>query len=159
MRVFFFLTISSWVFFLQSQSQALFFNINRAATVTYSNITTDFQLKLWIREMPRPGAEKMNGSYPARALKNLNGPLATVLTIPLLGQSFFANPWGVSTPNDNDMAISDSGMVVSVVNTNIYIKNIATQSVFPNKSLAAFTAPINGRHEEFDPKEIGRAHV
>ena len=142
------------MFFLQSQSQALFFNINRAATVTYSNITTDFQPKLWIREMPRPGAEKMNGSYPARALKNLNGPLATVLTKPLLGQSFFANPWGVSTPNDNDMAISDSGMVVSVVNTNIYIKNIATQSVFPNKSLAAFTAPINGRHEEFDPKVI-----
>lgn len=136
-----------------SQSQSIAFSIERAAVVTYSATDMDFEPKLLIREMPRHSSEKIQGQAPSTIVFKTEAPPA-VLPKPILGQSFFGNPWGVSTPNDNDMAISDSGMVVSVVNTNIYIKDIKTNSVSPNKSLAAFTTPVNGRHEEFDPKVI-----
>ena len=136
-----------------SQAKSKVFKIERSAVVTYSTQSLDFEPKLLIREMPRHSSEKIQGQYP-NAIENKFAPPPAVLPKPLLGQSFFANPWGVSTPNDNDMAISDSGMIVSVVNTNIYIKDIKTNSVSPNKSLAAFTSPVNGRHEEFDPKVI-----
>jgi hypothetical protein len=136
-----------------AQSKVKFFNIQRAAVVTYSAQDLDFDPKLLIREMPRHSSEKIQGQYPNSGQYKISTP-SLVLPKPQLGLSFFANPWGVSTPNDNDMAISDSGMIVSVVNTNIYIKDIKTNSVSPNKSLAAFTSPVNGRHEEFDPKVI-----
>ena len=127
------------------------FIIKKAATVNFSEVKDDYAPKLMVKELPKQGSQKMeNYNYPERAAQRSSA--SATLTPLVKGLSFQANPWGYSTPNDNDMAISDSGFVISVVNTNIYVKNIATGSVSPNKSLSAFTAPTNSLHEEFDPK-------
>lgn len=127
------------------------FTIKKQATVNYSNLGQDFSPKLMVNEMPKQGSEKIvKYNYP----ESNNQARANAATLPPLikGQSFFANGWGLSTPNDNDMAISDSGRMISVVNTNIYVRNVITGSVSPYKSLAVFTAPTNSLHQEFDPK-------
>lgn len=133
-----------------------YFSFPKQATVDYSSQTVDYSPSLLTRQMPKPSSKKMvHYNYPqskntAQTLK----PLQSTLSDVALGQNFFANPWGASTPNDNDMAISNNGVIVSVVNTNILVYSSETFSASPVKSLAAFTSPINSKHQEFDPKVI-----
>jgi len=123
----------------------------KVATVVYSELKDDYAPKILTREMPNPGSKKQEiYNYPERPLQKSTS--STTLAPLVKGISFLANAWGASTPNDNDMAISDSGRVISVVNTNIYVRNITTGSLSPLKSLAVFTAPTNTLHQEFDPK-------
>lgn len=130
------------------------FVFNKQTTVNFDAIQVDYSPKLMVQEMPKQGAEKMvKYNYP-ESVTQANKANTTTLTPLVKGQSFQANAWGYSTPNDNDMAISDSGRVISVVNTNIYVKNTVTGVTSPAKSLNAFTTPINNNHQEFDPKVI-----
>ncbi|HQQ92972.1 MAG TPA: T9SS type A sorting domain-containing protein [Bacteroidia bacterium] len=131
------------------------FSLQKQASVRFDTISVDFKPALMVREMPKQGHEKMvhYAPRPEHSEKTQAANSSTLNSL-ALGISYFANPWSVSTPNDNDMAISDSGFVVSVINTNIHMRNVATGSVYPVKSLAAFTNPINANHQEFDPKVL-----
>jgi len=127
----------------------------KRATVNFGSITHDYSPSLMIKEMPKQGTKKMEKyNYPEKNNSSAQRSSETQSVLPSLVklQSFFGNPWGISTPNDNDLAISDSGLIVSVINTNIYIRNTNNNLISPVKSLAAFTTPINNKHQEFDPK-------
>jgi hypothetical protein len=129
------------------------FIFEKRATVNFESISKDFAPSLLLREMPKQGSKKMEVyNYPEN--RNSAGKATSNVTLaPIIkGQSFQANPFSISTPNDNDMAISNSGVIVSVINTNIYIRNIISGFTLPVKSLSAFTNPINNLHQEFDPK-------
>ncbi len=131
------------------------FHFEKKATVNFSEIKEDYSPKLMLREMPKQGSEKMvKYNYPDKNTpvqkKSNNPPLPSLVK----GWSYQANTWGLSTPNDNDVAISDSGRLISVINTNIHVRNVTTGSISPYKSLAAFTTPVNSLHQEFDPKVI-----
>lgn len=130
------------------------FIFQKQTSVNFDTISHDFQPSLMVREMPKQGAEKMEMyNYPDKStVQQAQNKTSAILSDLALGQNYVGNPWGLSTPNDNDLAISDSGYVVSVINTNIYIRNTKTDSVSPIKSLNAFTSPINNLHQEFDPK-------
>jgi hypothetical protein len=129
------------------------FNIKKSSTINFSELKEDYAPKLMVNELPKQGSEKMEKyNYPQSNNANKANTNSSTLPVLIKGQSFQANGWGLSTPNDNDMAISDSGRMISVVNTNIYVRNITTGSITPQKSLAAFTAPTNSLHQEFDPK-------
>ncbi len=126
---------------------------SKQATVNFQNITQDFSPSLLVTEMPKPGSKKMvYYNYPANKQNQKLANTQTTLSVLNLGTNFFANPYSNSTPTDNDIAISDSGMIVSVINTNILIYNTKTSVASPVKSLAAFTTPVNNKHQEFDPK-------
>jgi len=150
----FFLTLS----ILPSKGQTqTHFRFQKSASINFDTIKVDYMPALMIREMPKHGADKIiQYNYPEKTSEEVIAKIAQTSTLSdmAVGHSAFANPWGVSTPNDNDMAVSDSGFVVSVINTNIHIRNISTGTVYPVKSLAAFTSPINSLHQEFDPKVI-----
>ncbi|MDI1353955.1 MAG: T9SS type A sorting domain-containing protein [bacterium] len=131
------------------------FTFYKQGTFNFENAHDDFQAALMVREMPKQGSSKMEPyNYPSAKEIPQPGASQKPATLPDLikGQSFVGNPFGLSTPCDNDLAISDSGFVVSVMNTNIFVKNIATGTNYPVKTLAAFTLPINNKHQEFDPK-------
>jgi len=130
------------------------FVFKKHSTVNFEAIERDFQPTLMVKEMPKQGSKKVEMyNYPSSG-ESASQKAVSSATIakPLLGQSFLGNPFGLSVPNDNDLAVSDAGMVVSVINTNIYIKNSVTGLPSPVKSLNAFTSPINNNHQEFDPK-------
>ena len=146
--------VSSFGIIAQTSSQQKRFTSHKKAVVNFTSIKEDFNPSLLVREMPKPASEKMvYYNYPAlqqSEYKKTNALLSDLL----LGYNASANPWGLSTPNDNDIAISNNGIVMGVVNTNIYIRNNITNTVTPIKSLAAFTAPVNSKHEESDPKVL-----
>jgi hypothetical protein len=129
------------------------FQFSKQATVDFSSEAKDYAPKLMLREMPRQRAKKIETyQYPSR--KQATAQLKTTSLPPLIkGLSFSGNPFSVSTPNDNDIAVSDS-MLISVINTNVYVKNLRTNATLSLKSLAAITSPVNNKHEEFDPKVI-----
>ena len=139
-----------------SDSKKTNFTFKRAAVVDYNAPQPDYNPKLLLREMPKQGeGKKEYYNYPKNYKINpSNKQLATPLTTLSVGQNFLGNPWGLSTPNDNDIAISDSGIILSVMNTNIFVRNTITNTTSPNKSLAAFTAPVNSLHQESDPKVL-----
>lgn len=129
------------------------YTFKKGATVNFSELKNDYAPSILVREMPHQGAKTQEiYNYPPQnnAQKSNNSvPLSPLVK----GMSFQTNPWGYSTPNDNDMAISDSGKIISVVNSNIYVKDIVTGFVSPNKSLKAFSAQTN-TYSVFDPKVI-----
>ncbi len=135
----------------KENKNTLAFTFKKQATVNFDELSQDFHPTLLIKEMPKQRAEKIETyNYPQKKAEARAN--TTVLPVLIKGQSFIGNPWGLSTPNDNDMAISDSGVVVSVINTNIFIRNTKTNVNSPVKSLDVFTSPINNKHQEFDPK-------
>ncbi len=120
----------------------------------YSAPSENYQPALLVKEMPKQGSKKVvNYYYPEDAPTPLAKPTATLPGL-IKGMSFQANPFSVSTPCDNDFAISDTGVLVSVTNTNIYMRRTNPNLVLPFKTLANFTNPINNKHQEFDPKVI-----
>jgi hypothetical protein len=116
-----------------AQSQQKHFRFQKSASINFDTISVDYMPSLLIREMPRHGADKIvHYSYPESSSDQLKTQSAQSATLSdmAVGHSYFANPWSVSTPNDNDVAVSDSGFVVSVINTNIHIRNISTGTVY-----------------------------
>ncbi len=139
---------------IAQNTKRMHFEFQKAATVNFDAIKEDYSPKLMIRQMPKQGAEKMEHyNYPASGAQQ---KAVSSSTLPALvkGINFQANPFAISTPNDNDVAISNEGRLISVINTNIQVRNVVTGSVSPLKSLSAFTQPINNLHQEFDPKVI-----
>lgn len=138
----------------QTNSSRKYFTHEKKATVNFSKITQDFSPSLLVKEMPKPGSGKIvYYNYPETKEKSkLNQKTQAQLSSLNLGTNFFGNPYSSSTPTDNDIAISDSGIIVSVINTSILVYNTKTSIASPIKSLAAFTTPVNNKHQEFDPK-------
>ncbi|MDP3567274.1 T9SS type A sorting domain-containing protein [Sediminibacterium sp.] len=138
----------------ETKTKKTSFTFKKEAVVNLSSNQPDYSPKLLLREMPKQRSEKIETyNYPEDYKTNqANKMAAAILPTLSIGQSFVGNPWGLSTPNDNDMAISNSGMVISVINTNIFVRNTVTNVSSPIKSLALFTTPINNLHQEFDPK-------
>ncbi len=138
----------------QNNSSRKYFSHTKKATVNFSSINQDFSPTLLVTEMPKPGSKKIEYyNYPSlQENSNSTKKAQTTLSKLYVGNNFFANPYASSTPTDNDLAISDSGIIVSVINTNILIYNTKTSAASPIKSLAAFTTPVNNKHQEFDPK-------
>ncbi len=129
------------------------FVIEKKASVSFESSSPDYHPSLLLTEMPKQGTKKMEiYNYPPNQHTQRTSQTSSVVPAPIKGLSFLGNPFSVNTPNDNDMAISDSGMVISVINTNIFVKNTKTNTNSPVKSLAAFTTPVNSKHQEFDPK-------
>jgi hypothetical protein len=152
--LFFFICVISFHVSYSQGHKVTKFTFQKAATVDLSKITTDYSPKMMVIEMPEQGGEEemVKYNYPENYHQYKQKMQAVVLPTLNLGQSFVANSWGLSTPNDNDFAISNTGWICSVINTKIYTKNVVTNSAPQAKSLAAWTTPINNKHQEFDPK-------
>lgn len=70
----------------------------------------------------------------------------------VVGRGFMANT-ASGTPNDNSIAISNGGFVVSVVNTNIRIYD-STGKQLVSKSLSTFAKQLGTLNRTFDPRAI-----
>jgi hypothetical protein len=134
---------------------------HKAGTVNMSTLADGFSPSLQNLEMPKPGSnsqraklmalkEEMRKRYP---IKNTAARMDSVTApAPSVQRSFEGNLAGSSVPNDNDMAISNAGKVVSVMNTNIYIYDVNDDSLLLVKSLSAFAQPLGVSGSKYDPK-------
>ncbi|MCC6369807.1 MAG: T9SS type A sorting domain-containing protein [Bacteroidia bacterium] len=138
----------------QATTKKTYFQIKKTATINLSDNTMDLAPGLSAQEMSRhTGKVPEKYNYPPSDINSSTQKRSSAaITVPALGQSFVGNSFDVATPNDNDMAISDSGMVVSVINSRIYIRDINNDSVYASKSLYSFKFAVNTRNSQYDPK-------
>ncbi len=81
-------------------------------------------------------------------------PYYTVDT-PIVNYSFEGNKYSSGVPNDNTMAISNDGVVVAAINTNIIFYDTKTDSLLKTISLSAFSDTLsNVASHQYDPKAI-----
>ena len=143
--------------FVPGQVATHHFTIAPGGQIDLSQPHPDYFPQLMNIEMPKPGGIE----YP-NALRETTPPPSggdstpqnEVLSNAALGMSFFGNGFANSTPNDNDMAISNGGKIISVINSTMWCYDIYLDTTIGSMSLATFTAPLGLPHQEFDPKVI-----
>lgn len=74
---------------------------------------------------------------------------------PIVTYAFEGNAYSSSVPNDNTMAISNDGIVVAAINTNIIFFDTKSDSLLKTISLSAFSDTLaNISTHQYDPKAI-----
>lgn len=134
----------------------------KAATIDLKNLHTEWDPQLQWMEMPAPGSdgyrrylidlkEKLYGDYvpsgEARSTESGDVPMPAMLG------GWEGNAMGSSVPNDNDLAISNGGKIISVINQSIYIYD-ETDSLYQTLSLYAFSDTLGILSSRFDPKVV-----
>lgn len=148
------LLLSSVAFGQQAQK----FTFPKSATTTVSQITEDYSPALQNLEAPAPGGENYR-EHLLEIKQNLPAPTGEPLTTfrsaeppPLKVSGFNGNSYDNRVPNDNDMAISNGGKIVSVINSNISVFEAATGQKLLNVSLQAFSDSLGIPDDKFDPR-------
>ena len=146
---------------LESQSKTVY--SIRQATVNISDIQNDFFPNLQIIEMPHPGmaSESEEAELDAIKEKIKSRPYKAVkargssLLPPTKDISFNGNNFDTGVPNDNDMAISNAGKIISVTNSIIYMfDTTGTPLLSKPISLAAFSSNLNLPQGKYDPRAL-----
>jgi hypothetical protein len=139
-----------------------------AASVRPADLTTRYSPTLQNLEMPVPGSGSERGqilAYKEARARNFS-PQADaegvvmlrstggVASPPTVGNNFIGNSYNLRVPCDNDMAISDSGRIVSVINSTVWMMDMSgvMHDFF---SLDDFFAPLGlATSDAFDPKVL-----
>lgn len=161
--------------FAQTHTEQVSFLIPPSATVSPSEIKEDWVPALQNVEAPKPDGKKsqlqkikdsLARLYPRKYIKStideLNLPKRKVqlkttalIPAPFIGNSFNGNQYTNSTPNDNDIAISNGDQLISVQNTTIFTCDVHR---YPTThrwiSLSAFAYKLGNLNSKFDPKVI-----
>ncbi|MDG1476404.1 MAG: T9SS type A sorting domain-containing protein [Vicingaceae bacterium] len=147
--------------------------ITKENVVNPKSIPETYDPNLINHEAPLPGGEsiksyileqksKIKKLYPSK--KTTKDKAKKIASSPLVGQSFplereiNGNPYPIygGIPNDNTMAVSDSGLVLLGVNSVIYAYDLNTESVvFTNATLSLQSMAAGSSSENYyDPKII-----
>ncbi|MEI6509284.1 MAG: T9SS type A sorting domain-containing protein [Bacteroidota bacterium] len=140
------------------------FNIPLAATFDMSEKTIDFDPKLLLVKAAFPSPinevkqkkiqlDSLRNIYLSKQIKNSN-PFyqKTAAATPTLSTNFIGNVTQ-GTPNDNDIAVSNGGKIISVANTNLFMYNDSGTTV-GSKNLATFANKLGSLNRTFDPRVI-----
>ncbi len=147
------------------QSQREHFTISKAATANMAEETQDWDVNIVNVEAPKPGVNSLRAElhgkkmqimerYPAS--NSASGKTASG-EAPTVGVNFEGNLFQ-GIPNDNDMAISNDSMIVSVTNRRIHIYNAVTEEELATRSLANLAQPLSISGIKFDPKVVYDPH-
>lgn len=131
------------------------------AVVHMKDLSADFNPVFFSTEMPAQGSLSyrrhlidLKDSLYGRQLTP-KGPAAfktqTDITAPEILTGWEGNIMTAYVPNDNDLAISNDGLIVSVMNSNIYMYDSIGTFLFTT-SLAAFSDTLGIIDSKFDPK-------
>lgn len=147
-----------------AQNQPTSHTVSCKASVEIHTIHKDFTPGYFALEMPAPGAD----SY-RRYLIDLKEQLyagkffagkpqhktASDVPAPSLLHGFNGNTMGSGVPNDNDMAVSNAGILVSVINSSIYIFDTENEdTLLKAVSLSAFSDTLGLPESDYDPRIV-----
>jgi hypothetical protein len=155
--------------FSQTQSKKKTFQIAKQKTFSPSQVKTDWFVHLQNKDTVMEG-NRTYQSFMESVKKNIdtyhyssvhnhaNNQLRTQenkVDTPLISYAFEGNRYSGSAPNDNTMAISNDGVVVAAINTNIIFYDTKTDSLWKTVSLSNFSDTLStvSKHQ-YDPKAI-----
>lgn len=127
---------------------------------------TDWNTRVINLEMPAPGGESYRSflreqkaiqreKYPLRNDRISDHVNRNAATAPDIGQSFEGNEAGNSVPMDNSMAISNDGILISTINSNIWMYDVNNNNeLLYSASFNSFVNFSLGFPSKYDPKII-----
>ncbi len=135
--------------------------IAKGATIIMSEETEDWDIHLQHLEAPKPGVSGLRAElhrkkleimerYPANSSSNSRVAAGAA---PLVGTNLQGNSFN-GVPNDNDLAISNDSIIVSVTNSRIHMYNAITEEQILFRSLGNLSQPLGVSGSKFDPKVI-----
>lgn len=137
------------------------FVFEKGATISMSEETEDWEINLLHTEAPKPGIGGLRAELHQKKLEIMerypktrnSAERAAAGPIPHLGTNFEGNSFQ-GVPNDNDMAINNDSIIVSVTNRRIHMYNAVTTEQILVRSLANLAVPLSISGNKFDPKVI-----
>jgi hypothetical protein len=140
------------------------FTAERRGVVNVNEIKTDYVPILEHHEMPKPGIATEADEQEMQAIKAHIHRVGTgktetgevtlgTLSSPKQELSFEGNAFGAGWPNDNDMAISNGGYVVSVINSTMNVYD-STGKLLKTLSLDAFGNTLGLKFSKYDPRAL-----
>jgi hypothetical protein len=154
--------------FLYSSAQTTFkstkFEFEKAGSAKAGEIAQDWAPSLHFIEAPYPGSNShraellrlkeqvygING-IPQAIERGADPKQKSSLSSPFIFSSFLSNnPDGV--PNDNDIAVSNSGIMISAINSIFSVWDLNTNTRLLNRTLASFSSSLNLPNSKYDPK-------
>ncbi len=138
--------------------------VSKKGMTNIADIQNDFYPSLELLDVPMPGGSYYNDHLQETKNKNndklknqfleTNSLKIELSESPTIGLSFEGNQ-ATSIPNDNALAISNSGWLVSVVNSTIYMKNVNNLEETPYEiSLSAFSESLGTYLKTYDPRIV-----
>ncbi len=148
----------------QAQPGKMRFQLAPSPIVNEAEIKVDWNPVLINLEMPEPdaGADEEIKEAAKHLANQLYGhkpftpqeKLQRSLNNPVLGKNFYGNPYNYNVPNDNDIAVSNGNMVVSVINSTVRIFDLNLDTAYQAVSLFALSSVLGLPNEHFDPKVL-----
>lgn len=146
----------------QSSYKSLTIKTPLASVINMSDKDEDFDPKLMLIKAANPLPtttynlnKQMLDAKHFESMQNYNGKSAntlnkTAVPQPVQLKGFKANITQ-GTPNDNDIAVSNAGIICSVVNTNMNILN-DTGKVLSSRTLSSIAKGITNLNRTYDPR-------
>ncbi|MGB1247843.1 MAG: T9SS type A sorting domain-containing protein [Chitinophagales bacterium] len=145
---------------VQSSSyQSYSFSIEKQGEITLSKVEHDWNTYVYSVESPFPGSNsarnylhqlKLLQEETNSTLKSGSQVQKTNNLEPTIVNTFAGNPFG-GIPNDNDLAISNAGIIMSVTNSIVYVFD-ETGVELQDVSLNVFADSLNLPANSYDPK-------
>jgi hypothetical protein len=147
---------------IQAQYKQHLFQFPIKSIVNVESIQEDWAPSLQNLEMPKPGMQGIRAELMKKKeenekrfpRKNINSVSRSGINPPGVMRNFIGNPYNNRVPNDNDLAISNDGQLISVINSTIYIYDVNADSILKTFTLDAFAQPLGLPHSKFDPKVV-----
>lgn len=130
-------------------------------------VSADWMPSLQRVEMPDPAGSLRGRLMALKQQAKMEKALAGNKTSKLLGsrnvqkaekpiqrRNFQGNPYNFRVPNDNDLAISNDGKLISVINSTIMMYDVEADTLQQVISLDAFAAGLGLSGSKFDPKVV-----
>jgi hypothetical protein len=135
----------------------------RASTVTVSEIKDDYFPKIQLMEMPKPGMSTEADDSELNAAKSRIKPVPEVpapknkqggsLNPPYRLRNFEGNDYSGGVPDDNDIAVSNTGQIISVSNSTLNVYD-STGKLVKGISLATFSQSLGLSQAKYDPRVL-----
>ncbi|MCF8298147.1 MAG: T9SS type A sorting domain-containing protein [Saprospiraceae bacterium] len=143
------------------------FTFKKSTTVNVSDVKNDWMVSVQNLESPHVGNKSYRGylqelkkeisrKYPRKEKSEYDFYTPkTVIDTPIMLRNFQGNSYNYSVPNDNTLAISNAGKLVSAINTNIFMYDVNTDSLLKTISLNVFSNTLaTVSSHQYDPKLI-----
>lgn len=119
-------------------------------------IQGDFYPNLQTIEMPSPTQYAQSGTHRLFAGRSGQDSVVSLgqAADPQVSTNFNGNLYNFRTPNDNDLAIANSGQLVSVTNSIIYFYDAPNGQFQKTTSLASFASSLGFTESKYDPKVV-----
>lgn len=148
----------SFVFlFSQENARLTQFTIAPIGSMTPSKVPSDWSTFVYNLEAPFPGTESYRNFLEQQKQRipppnrNIGSAKKSASDEPIVTKGFVANPFG-GIPNDNDMAISNDGFIVSVCNSIVNIYHEDSITLLNQVSLNAFADSLGFLSNSYDPR-------